>query len=170
MATPLDPICLFRVLADYKVEYVLIGGLAAVLHGSTVMTNDADIVPERTAENLACLGTALKDLNARIRSLDAPEGVEFDPHPSLLDSVSMLNMTTRCGDLDMVLSPAGIGSYAELVEAAVMFDLEELQVAVASLEDIIRSKAAADRSKDHVALPILYALREEIERQAGNPV
>ena len=164
MPAPLDPIGLFTVLVEHKVEFVLIGGLAAVLHGSTAMTNDADIVPERSPKNLERLSRALANLGAKIRSTEDPDGVAFDPHPSLLDSVAMLNMTTRCGDLDMTFTPAGLHSYSGLEAASVTFDLDGVRVKVASLSDIIRSKAAADRPQDRAVLPILYALQDEIRR------
>jgi len=164
MPAPLDPICLFTVLASHKVDYVLIGGLAAVLHGSPTVTSDADIVPAQDRENLIRLSSALQDLGARVRSMDEPDGVAFDPHPDLLASMRMLNLTTRCGDLDLTFSPAGIGTYADLVARAVRLDIEGVTVLVATLEDVIRSKQTADRPKDRAVLPTLEALRDEIRR------
>ena len=111
MAAPLDPACIFRALAEHEVEYILIGGLAAVLHGSSAMTNDADILPSKDDGNLRRLADCLRALDARIRTPDDPAGIEFDPHPSLLGSVAMLNMTTRCGDLDLTFSPAALDDY-----------------------------------------------------------
>ena len=52
MPAALDPQCLFTILDEHGVDYVLIGGLAAVLHGSTAMTNDADILPDNDAHNI----------------------------------------------------------------------------------------------------------------------
>ncbi|MGI8517900.1 MAG: hypothetical protein ACR2ME_06115, partial [Acidimicrobiia bacterium] len=93
MPAPLDPECIFRVLAEHEVDYVLVGGLAAVIHGSPAMTNDADIVPRKERANLARLARALRSLDARLRTSDSAEGVAFDPHPALLESMAMLNMT-----------------------------------------------------------------------------
>lgn len=78
--------------------------------------------------------------------------------------MAMLNMTTRCGDLDLTFSPAGLDDYDVLVAKSHEFELAECRVKVASLADIIRSKEAADRPKDHATLPILRALEEEIRR------
>lgn len=164
MPAPLDPECLFGVLGDHAVDYVLIGGLAGVLHGSTAMTNDADIVPADDRENLERLAEALRDLDARLRSPDTPEGVSFDPHPALLESMATLNMTTRCGDLDATFSPPGLTDYDTLAAASVEFEIAGRRVRVACLADIIRSKEAADRPKDRATLPILRALDEEIRR------
>ena len=166
MPEPLQPDCLFAALADAGVNYVLIGGLAAVLHGSTAMTNDADIVPSMTRDNLERLSTALTDLDARIRSESEPDGVVFDPHPDLLASMAMLNLTTRCGNLDVAVQPTGTAGYDGLVARATSFHIGALDVPVAALADIIRSKEAANRPKDRATLPILYALEVEIARQS----
>lgn len=163
MAAPLDPACIFRSLAEHEVEYVLIGGLAAVLHGSSAMTNDADIFPSKDEDNLQRLSDCLRSLGARIRTPDEPMGVEFDPHPSLLGSVALLNMTTRCGDLDLTFSPAALTDYEKVRRQSVEFDIYDCRVSVAALDDIIRSKEAAARPKDHAMLPILRALRDELE-------
>ena len=117
MPAPLDPECLFRALRDHDVDYVLIGGLAAVLHGSPAMTNDADIVPARDGRNLERLAGALRALRARLRVSDTPDGVEFDPHPALLQSMATLNLTTRCGDLDLTFSPAALDDFDALSTA-----------------------------------------------------
>jgi hypothetical protein len=167
MSAPLDPFCLFQVLADHRVEYVLIGGMAAVLHGSTVLTNDADIVPDPDPDNVKRLSGALVDLAARIRSDATPDGIPFEPHPTLLASMAMLNTTTRCGDLDLSFNPPGMVGYADLAQASNVFEIDGLKVRVAALADIIRSKEVADRPKDRAVLPILYALADEIERRSG---
>lgn len=164
MAAPFDPICLFEILDHHEVNYVLIGGLAGVLHGSSATTSDADIVPATDTANLERLSRALGDLGARIRSPSEPDGISFDPHPELLGSVTILNLTTRCGDLDLTLTPSGLGGYDEIAPGAGVFDVDGLSVMVASLDDIIRSKEAADRPRDRATLPILHALRDEIDR------
>jgi hypothetical protein len=162
---PLDPQCIFEVLDRHEVAYLLIGGLAAVLHGSTAMTNDADVFPDPDRGNLTRLAAALDELDARIRSPDTPYGLPFSPHADLLAGVAVLNLTTRCGDLDVTLEPAGLEGFAAVRAAAVDFDLGGVHVAVAALGDIIRSKEAAGRPKDRATLPILYALEEEIARR-----
>ena len=78
--------------------------------------------------------------------------------------MAMLNTTTRCGDLDLTFFPAALEDYDTVVANSVMFDIHGCEVRFAALDDIIRSKETADRPKDHATLPILRALREEIER------
>jgi hypothetical protein len=170
MPAPLDPAGLFATLGDHGVHYVLIGGLAGVIRGSTAMTNDADVVPARDAENLARLSDALRSLDARLRSESDPEGIPFDAHPALLAQMTTVNLTTSCGDLDVAFSPAGIaGGYDELVPAGDTYELYGHRVRVASLAHIIGSKEAADRPKDRAVLPILYALRDELADGGAGP-
>lgn len=164
MTAIFDPIAIIRTLAEHDVECVLIGGLAAVLHGSPATTNDADIMPEPSQTNLTRLAAALRDVDARIRVDDEPAGVPFDPHPALLASISVLDTTTMYGDLDVAMAPAGVQDYASLAGAAIEFDIDGFTILVAALDDIIRSKEAADRAEDHATLPLLHALRDEIER------
>lgn len=79
----------------------------------------------------------------------------------------MLNLTTRCGDLDLAVRPSGIDGYDELAPGVVTFDVDGLIVPVAALADIIRSKEAAGRPKDRATLPVLRALQDEIARSTG---
>lgn len=167
MAAPFDPGCIFEVLQRHRVDYVLIGGLAAVLHGSTAMTNDADVMPATTPHNLEALRDALVDLGARLRVAEHPDGLEFEPHPALLASMRVLDLTTRCGDLDVAVRPAGLDDYDAVARNAVTFELDGRTVKVAALADIIRSKETADRPKDRAVLPILRALDDEIRRANG---
>jgi hypothetical protein len=167
MPAAFDPIAIIRTLADHDVDCVLVGGLGAVLHGSPATTNDADIVPEGSPDNFIRLGNALRELDARLRVVDEPDGVPFDPHPALLASMSALDTTTRHGDLDLTLAPAGIDDYAALRRTARPFDVDGSIIHVAALDDIIHSKETADRPKDRAVLPILYALRDEIARRDG---
>ena len=162
---PFDPIALLEALHSHGVDHVVIGGLAGVLHGSPATTNDADIVPDPEPDNLERLAALLRDVDARLRVTDDPDGVAFDPHPALLASIAMLNTTTRHGDLDIGFRPAGIEDYATLRQRAVAFDVDGIEVWVACLDDVIRSKQTADRPKDRATLPLLRALRDELDRR-----
>ncbi|MBW2235331.1 MAG: helix-turn-helix transcriptional regulator, partial [Deltaproteobacteria bacterium] len=73
-----DPEAMLSALANRGVRFVLIGGMAAVLHGDVGVTVDIDVVPERSDENLERLARALRDLGARIRTEGEPEGLQFD--------------------------------------------------------------------------------------------
>lgn len=166
MPEPLQPEAIVRTLAQHKVDYVLIGGLAAVLHGSPAMTNDADICPDPSLDNLRRLAAALRDMDARIRSDVVPDGLKFAVDEHLLSKMPMINCTTRYGDFDISTRPAAFtGGYADLLPHAVEFDVNGARVKVAALVDIIRSKEAANRAKDHATLPLLYALQDELAQR-----
>lgn len=138
----------------------MIGGIAATLHGSPLRTGDADICPARTPANLSQLADALAGMEAAIRGDREPVPLPADG--GLLATSDIRNLTTRFGDLDIAFRPAGTDGYDDLVTNAVRYELRDgIEVRVASLDDVIRSKRAADRAKDRGVLPVLEALRED---------
>lgn len=157
---------MLRTLAALQVRFVVIGGYAAVLHGSAMLTYDADISPDPDPENLRRLCEALREVNARLRTVDDPDGVAFTCDEHFLAQMSMLNLVTDHGDFDLSFRPAAFpNGYDDLVDHADEFDIGGFVVKVAALDDVIRSKETANRAKDQVALPQLYALRDEIAAQ-----
>jgi hypothetical protein len=153
-----------RVLHQHHVRFVLIGGLAATLHGSAHPTFDVDITPEDSLENLARLSAALRALNARIRVEGIPGGLPFEHTAKSLAAMAVLNLVTRAGDLDIAMHPAGIQTFAEWNAHATDLVVLGVPVRVAGLDDIIRSKEAAGRDKDRLALPLLRVLRDRLRR------
>lgn len=144
-------------------RYVVIGGLGAVLQGSPLPTLDADICPARDRENLERLARALTDLGARIRTETEPDGLPFACDATFLSNVQILNLVTKAGNLDLSFVPSGTEGFEDLARGARALNLGELTVRVAALEDIIRSKQAANRPKDQRTLPVLKQLLKEIE-------
>jgi len=160
---------IFAVLQRTDVQCVVIGGMAAFLQGSPLPTNDVDITPSADLENLARLSDALTELDARVRA----EGVDplpFSHDAQSLAAAQVLNLTTRFGDLDISLVPAGTRGYDDLRRDAVEVQIRGTRVLLASLADIVRSKGAAGRDRDRRALPVLRELlaRQTLER-AGRP-
>lgn len=155
---------LLRILNHHDVKYVVIGGVAATLHGSNLRTGDTDICPARDTENLSRLAVALRDLEAKIRTPGVPEGLPFACDAGFLTRVDLLNLVTRYGDFDIAFKPAGTEGYEDLARQAVRIHLEPVIVPVASLEDVIRSKKAAGREKDLQQLPTLEILLKETRR------
>jgi hypothetical protein len=160
MTNQLDPRSIFQALEHRGVQYVLIGGLAAAFHGSPFVTNDVDITPQRSRDNLDRLSAALKDLDARVRSDAAPEGLAFDHNGESLGAADMWTLTTSAGDLDITFVPSGTAGYAGLRRDAVDLHVLGLVIPVAALADIVRSKEAAGRAKDERTLPTLRRLLE----------
>jgi hypothetical protein len=156
-------------LDEHQVRYVIIGGLAAVLHGSPIVTADADICPARDKENLRRLAGALRALRARLRVAGEPEGVAFPYDDVFLANVQVLNLTTPYGDLDLSYIPSGTSGYDDLVGNASRIMIGASEVHVASLEDVVRSKEAANREKDRAVLPILRLQLKMLREGKGEP-
>ncbi len=158
-----QPRLIIETLNRHGVRYVLIGGVAATLHGSPLRTGDTDICPESTPDNLGRLASALRELNARIRTEGVAGGLAFSCDAAFLSRVALLNLETDAGDLDVSYIPTGTGGYDDLALRADRFDLNGVVAPTAALLDVIRSKTAANRPKDQATLPLL----EELARKLG---
>jgi predicted nucleotidyltransferase len=161
----LAPEKMLAVLAERGVRFVLIGGFAAVVHGSPYLTVDVDIVPKRSHDNLERLSAALRDMHARVWTEEVPEGVPFGHDAASLGQIDVLNLVTDHGRLDVTLTPAGTRGYDDLERDAVRLTILGVEVDVASLADVIRSKEAAGREKDRLMLPVLRRILDEGERR-----
>jgi hypothetical protein len=163
-----DPVRICSILLEEDVEFVVIGGFAAVVRGSSLPTKDIDVIPSRDRLNLDRLGKALTRMNAKIRISGEPVPTKIDGG-FLANMPLMLNLVTDFGEMDLTFSPAGsTGDFDGWRRGATSEEIEEgLTVLVASLDDIIDSKRAANRPKDQMALPYLESLRDEIRRQEG---
>ena len=151
---------ILAVLDRHHVRYVLIGGLAAILHGASHLTTDVDIVPEEAARNLERLSAALVELGARIRVVGEDDGVPFRHDAESLARVRIWNLVTDRGNLDITFEPSGTQGYEDLRRDAVSMRVRGVEVPVASLADVIRSKEAAGRQRDRAILPTLRHLLE----------
>ncbi|MBI2089677.1 MAG: hypothetical protein HYT78_13225 [Deltaproteobacteria bacterium] len=145
---PLDPERIIKVLAKHRVRFVLIGALAARLQGFPRLTADADITPARDRDNLDRLARALRELDARVFTEAVPEGLPFDCSAETLSRAEMWNLVTTAGRLDLAFTPSGTAGYEDLIQHALRFEVYGIELPAASLEDIIRSKEAADRPQD----------------------
>lgn len=159
----LDPSEFLRVLNAHGVQYVVIGGVAAGLLGSSSITRDLDICYERSRPNLEALAKALRELEAYLRGVEP--GLPFQLDARTLQLGDSFTFVTKYGNLDILGTPSGTGGYPDLVRKASDVDLGSVTVKVVSLDDLIRMKRAAGRPKDRIELEILGALREEIDRR-----
>jgi hypothetical protein len=158
---PFDPLAGLRALVDHGVRFVLIGGYAAALRGSPMITGDVDVCHARDTVNLERLARALDGLHARLRG--APVDVPFRLDARALASGDHFTFMTDAGPIDCLGTPAGTDGFADLDTAASAEELDGLVVRVASLDDLIRMKRAADRPQDRIAVEWLSALRDELE-------
>lgn len=156
-----DPAAICRILNEEGVDYVVVGGFAAVILGSPLPTEDVDVLPSREDSNLGRLARALRRLGAQIRTAGEPVPAPLDAE-FLANMPHMLNLVTDFGILDLAFTPAGPRQgFEEWNAGASSIEIaDRLTVRVASLDDIIASKRAANRPKDTRALPYLESLRD----------
>jgi predicted nucleotidyltransferase len=147
-------------LNRHGVRFVVVGGVAAVAQGSPLPTEDVDVTPAPDRANLERLASALTELEARLRVPDEPDGIPFPFDASFLGGNDDWNLTTPHGNLDLIFTPPGTQGYDDLRRDAILVDFGGAEVPMASLVDVIRSKQASSRAKDHAQLP---ALRQTLE-------
>lgn len=145
---PFNPQRIFATLAKHRVEFVLVGALAARLQGFPRLTADADLTPAWSDANLGRLATALRELQARVFTESIPEGLPFDCSARTLARGELWNLATDAGRVDLIRRPAGTEGYADLMRDAIAYDVYGGVLHAASLRDILRSKEAADRPQD----------------------
>lgn len=155
-----DPGALLDVLAAHEVDFVLIGGLAGIAHGSAYNTLDLDIVYARDAANLERLAASLRELGASLRG--APAGLPFQLDAATLRSGMNFTFTTSFGLFDVLGDAAGAPAYKELRRAGTDADIRGRTVRVASLDHLIAMKEAAGRPKDKLMATEYRVLSDEL--------
>jgi len=154
----LDAEEILRRLTARGVDFVVIGGIAAVLWGSARMTFDLDICFATDDANLQALGQVLIDLGAQLKGAD--EELPFVPDVKTLRRVELLTLKTTAGELDLLVRPSGAPGYDVLRKRAARVDLGDFNILISSLEDLIAMKQAAGRTKDLADVEELEAIRD----------
>lgn len=154
----LNPAAIVAALNRNHVRYVVIGAFAAIAQQAPIpVTRDIDLTPDASQENLARLSRALTDLGARIRTEAVPGGLPFSHDAASLAAAEVWNLVCADGEFDISFYPSGfVGGYAQLAVNARRLRVGEVEVVVADLADVIRSKESAGRPKDLRVLPLLY--------------
>ncbi|MGI8407600.1 MAG: hypothetical protein ACR2L3_03730 [Actinomycetota bacterium] len=157
-----EPLKILEVLANHEVSFVVIGGVASTIHGAPFLTIDLDAVPEIQTTNLDQLASALSELSATLRDSDEPAGIRLHLDgrtlKKALPDFRFLRFNTTYGFLALLYKPAGTEGFRDLVRSATKEEMGSIQVLVASLEDVIRSKQAVGRPRDLEQLPTLRRL------------
>jgi hypothetical protein len=150
---------LLGALVDEDVDFVLIGGLAAALHGTTRVTRDIDIAYSTTSANLVRLSRALNRFAPRRLVLGRPQGGVIEITPALLKRERTLQLATSVGEVDLLSSIEGFKSYGFVKRKAEVRDVG-IPVPVLSIEGLVRTKKAMNRPKDQQDIVELQALDE----------
>ena len=149
---------LLQALAGSQVEFILVGGVAATVHGAARLTQALDIVYSRSPENLERLATALKGAKPYPRG--APAGLPFRWDAETLRYGLNFTLTTSLGDIDLLGEILGGGTHADLLPESTVIQIFGLEVRCLDLEPLIRVKRAAGRPKDLEAIAELETIRE----------
>src|SRR6476620_54553 len=150
-----------KTLTQRGVNFVVVGGYAATLHGSGYLTRDLDICYERTAENMARLVSALQPYHPSLRG--APPDLPFIFDVKTLSQGMNFTLQTDFGAIDLLGRIDGVGEFPDCARDAVAISSYGIECRVASLDALIRSKRAAGRAKDLNILPELEVLKEEMK-------
>lgn len=150
---------LLRRLSAGQVEFIVIGGTAATVHGSAHVTVDLDIVYRRTTENIRRLADALAPLNPYLRG--APPGLPFRFDPDTISKGLNFTLTTTAGDLDVLGEVTGGGTYDALLPKSQALPFGADAYRFVDLETLIVLKRAAGRPKDLERVAELEAILEE---------
>ncbi|MCC7077104.1 MAG: hypothetical protein IT198_08260 [Acidimicrobiia bacterium] len=153
-----DGLRIVATLTGHGIDFVVIGGFAARVHGSPVVTDDLDIVIAAEPDNKTALAGALVELGARRRI----GGDEYAFTGFRGDDEVLYRFVTDAGNLDVVTYPLG-GHYGLLRESAQIVDVDGVRFPVAGLDMLIAMKRLADRPKDRLMLAWLLETREAAE-------
>jgi hypothetical protein len=159
MASTLD---LLKRLNIHRVQYVLVGGIACVIHGSQVVTQDVDICAPLDPKNISRLLSALRDVHPRFRT--ALDLRPLPEEPEKLAGFKNLYLLTDLGPLDVLSEISGVGEYAVVEKHAIQVDLEGAPCRVLDLDTLIIAKRAMNSPKDRRVLIELEAIRQRLRR------
>ena len=148
---------LLTTLVAHQVEFVVIGGMAMVSHGSSHVTRDLDICYDRSDENIDRLARALSPLQPSLR--DAPPALPFVWDAKTIEAGFNFTLDTSAGPLDLIAEVPGVGLFEDVRKQANLLEVYKSDIRVLNLEALIESKRAAARPKDAAHLLELEELR-----------
>jgi hypothetical protein len=162
VAKAFEPAKIVSSLSRYRVDYVLIGGFAAIARLAPYMTTDIDICPSQDDHNLERLAEALVALKAKRATDLEPEGVEVTITVDYLSRENELAFVTNYGQLDVIFVPRGTRGHQDLKRESSLEEVFGSQVWVPSTLDVIRMKDARGLPKDRLVVDVL---RKVLDRE-----
>jgi len=156
-----EPEALLRQLADHHVEYVMIGGLAMIVHGSTHIIKVLDVCYSRTQKNIAALAAAFAPLHPSLRG--APPGLSFSFDVPTIQVGLNFTLITDSGNVDVLGEVTGIGKYEQALAQSEEKTVYDLKVPVLAFDALLVSKKAAGRTQDRLHILELEELKQMLE-------
>ncbi|OGC00788.1 hypothetical protein A2V82_04065 [candidate division KSB1 bacterium RBG_16_48_16] len=158
---------LIPILVHHQVKFVIIGGVAAIVHGSARLTFDLDVVYARGEENIMRLVQALAPYSPYLRG--APPDLPFVFDLETVRKGLNFTLTTDLGNLDLLGEVIGGGTFEDLLPHSEEIEVFGVKCLCLGLERLIRIKRAAGRPRDFEAIAELEAILEERQRKPGAP-
>jgi hypothetical protein len=155
---------LLEVLDRHAVDFIVIGGIAGIIHGSAYPTYDFDLLYARDDGNLDRMAAALRDLHVTLRN--APPDLPFQVDARTLAAGSNFTFESEFGSFDILGEAAGMRSYDQMRTDAKPDSAWGIPIRVASIDDLIRMKRAAGRPKDKLMAEELIVIAENQRRSA----
>ncbi|MDQ3572327.1 MAG: hypothetical protein M3383_05640 [Actinomycetota bacterium] len=157
-----DSDSLLRLLNEHGVDYVVVGGLAALAHGSSLPTFDLDVAYARDPGNLERLARVLQHLDVKLTN--APADLPFQVDAATLANGSNFTFDTPHGRFDILGHTAGVSSYDDLRQRSERGNVDGIEAQIASIDHMIAMKRAANRPKDQLMLEELIVIADEQRR------
>lgn len=154
-----DPNQLIQRLCDADIEFVIVGGFAAMLHGSSLVTRDLDVCAVLTAANVQKLRDAFREVHPVHRLTSQSLSFLDNPDPGV--EIRNLYLRTDIGPLDVLTSIKGVGDFPRVYAQSSEIELFGRKCRVISLDDLIRAKEALGREKDLFAVKELRGIQEK---------
>lgn len=155
---------LLETLLLHKIDFVLVGGFAGVVHGSTMVTQDLDICAAITEESVAQLRSSLRDLHPRHR-MNPTFKPSFIDYPEDLTGLKNIYLETDLGILDIMSELPPVGAFETVKSKAIKISLHGQTCLVIALDDLIRIKESMKRPKDLQAAFELKIIQDRKSRE-----
>ncbi len=157
---------LLETLTRHGIDFVVIGGVAGLAHGSAYPTFDLDVAYSRDRGNLERLASALRELDVNLRG--APADLPFQVDARSLGNGATFTFDSPYGSFDILGDVPGIGAYEELRRDALVATIDDIEVRIASIDHLIAMKRAANRTKDKLMVEEYIVIADE-QRRSGKP-
>lgn len=145
-------------LCDAQIDFVIVGGFAGILHGSTLVTRDLDVCTVLSPENITKLRETFRDLQPKHRFTTQKFSFLDNPEPGV--PLKNLYLETDLGPVDLLGNIKGVGEFESVRAASIEIELFGRRCRVLSVDGLIQAKEAMGRDKDLIAVKELRAIQE----------